>query len=1257
MVRMNADLEVKTEQGMSEGMAGDAVASTASESLSLSPALLRDVEQLLSAAMAITPLLTETTEQLQPMRAALTTVMGNLRICRHSIRRKKAPSIVPRLLIAGPAQTGKSAIVDFVLQHLTQAALDTGATTTISRETSPVVLRGEECNMSLDSMRKRSHSLLVRPHASTVGNLNMDSRCSYSAGHAKVGGLLCRKPSEVNGVEECDETEGIVCSLESVASGVNIMDRGNKLDSNHNPDYNVQQDAIFSFSLNDRARRKPSHGDEGRRGIPLLKFVEVSPLSETYFPQSLASDVASFCMDTTPSSCTVVISGGLETTIVDRMRSSQSGVVRNWLQGGQNKTHRPNGGTHALPSHSGARGSRRAATASEGVEPAAVCIEPFSWCRAPSWMLQETSGSIVRGEGDGASFVQVPDSLCAEAIFFTLPCEVVGTYRMATVMNKLFNPFGVPTEDDACDGAIGGERVSMLAEQQQQQQQRRRSRKKANCVHDEDDRETLCQLISDMTFYILTFSDAIIARSEGVHTTDRQLANRPPPMAGSLPELIALFQKEMRRVFGVHVNSWQVVPFSGPMSRVTRDALGAIYAKRFTGVEPLGTDETLPSVSSAFLPLLPVSSTASFPAPPVVGKTGLNLQLAISEYCDVVYGQRFKQCQHHFSPDQLEEIVLQHALSDMWQLSGAHQLLHTARCFEWNSLQHIVSHIAFSLVICSRQLQSVLPQVQESLWMQKKRLQNELKRRKRDNFVANMALRRLKEMHIPRQMIQGILHTIQERFEDVVIRFWWTLLTLLDEENVRCGVYHRDEAQLLPASCRHSLLMPSDLSMEARKRLCKLYRQFLSVYITQGYETQMSQLQSIIEETGRQTSNRTRRGVQRQLSDVEMTHGVVPGAASVLSPDSMHLVEDAKHHIPFVAENALGLKLTMQKELSLLVARLNTEVINYFMAELANAVHEFVKLCEMQLGDTKEKMLQLMTAVKPRQTFDPIELKLLRSLLSKISRLSLLELRPNQELEAFVTGLRSALCQDQVKMYVKLLDGGWNGQYTDCAANTVAYLAKSEEECDARRQQLPDRVLLRNSSFSQQLREYRDIAWAPMEMAELTLSSLNRVRKSTGVGVKHHPSMCDAAGTTVANPPVEACTVPVREPPTEDKDPLHVCNDVVASTSNPIWFFLVVWREVFSVMTFRPWMLLHNVRYATLLNKITLIFLKGQGRLQAVTKEESDKAEAKLRSLRQEMSLLREELPSLLQHLSTTAKGVAHEMKSLNAETFQSLSM
>ncbi|RNF07547.1 hypothetical protein TraAM80_03291 [Trypanosoma rangeli] len=1254
---MNAGLEVKTEQGESEGVAGTATASTALEPLPLSSALLRDVEQLLSAARAITPFLTETTEQLQPMRAALTTVMGNLRICRHCIRRKNAPSIVPRLLIAGPAQTGKSAIVDFVLQHLMQTTLDTGAATTISREASTVVLKDEECNMSLDSMRKRSHSLLVRPHSSTVGNHNMDPKCNYGASHAKAGGMLCRKPSGVNGVEECDETEGILCSSESVTSVVNIVGRGNRLGSTHNLDYGLQQDATDSSSLNDRARRRHSHGDEGRRSIPLLKFVEISPLPDVYLPHSMTSDVASICIDTTPSSCVVVVSGGLETTIVDRMRSSQSGVIRNWLRGGQKETHRPNDGVHALPSHSGACGGQRTATASEGVEQAAVYIEPCSLCRAPSWLLLETAGNIVRSEGDGVPFVQLPDSLCAEAIFFTLPCEVVGTYRMATVMNKLFDPFVVPTEDDACDGTIGGERVLILAEQQQQQQCRR-PRNKANCVHDEDDREALCQLISDMAFYILTFSDAIIARSEGVLTTDKQLANRPPPMAGSLPELIVLFQNEMRRIFGVHVNSWQVVPFSGPMSRVTSAAIRAIYEKRFTGVESLGADETLPSDSSAFSQLLPVDSTVSFPAPPVAGKTELNLQLAIAEYCDVVYGERFKQRQHRFSPDQLEELVWQHALSDMWQLSGARQLLHTVKCFEWNSLHHIVSHIAFSLVIFSRQLQSLLPKVQECLWMQKKHLQNELKRRKRENFMANMALRRLKEMHIPGQMIQGVLYMIEEHFEEVVIRFWWTLLTLLDEENVRFGVYRRGGAKMLSDSCRHPLLTPSDLSVAARKRLCKLYRRFLEVHMTQGYETQMSHLQSIIEEACRQTSNPTLCGGQRELSDAEAVHGLSPRTASVLPPDLVHLVEDARHHIPFVAKNARGLKRTMQKELSLLVARLNTEVINYFMAELANAMHGFDKLCEMQLEVSKETMLQLVTAVNPRQTFDAIELKLLRSLLSKIQRFTLLELRPDQELEAFVTGLRSALCQDQVKMYVKLLNGGWNGQCTDCAANTLAYLAKSEE-CDTQRQQQPpDRVMLRNSSFFHQLRGYRDIAWAPMEMTELTLPSPNRVRKSTRVGLKHHSSMDDAAGTTVANPLVEACTVPLREPPNEDdKVPLHVCNDVVASTSNPIWFFLVVWQEVFSVMTFRPWMLLHNVRYATLLNKITLIFLKGQGRLEAMVKEESDKAEAKLRSLSQEKTRLREELPSLLQHLSTTAEGVAHEMKSFNAETFRSLSM
>ncbi|RNF11706.1 uncharacterized protein Tco025E_06582 [Trypanosoma conorhini] len=1249
---MSADPEVSTEPGVPEEMAG-AAAPAAAPRLPLQSALLRDVEQLHSAVVQTASLLTETTEQLLPMRAALATLMSNLRLCRHCIRRKKANGIVSRLLIAGPAQSGKSAVLDFIFQPRAQTTLETAAMASISPGASTAVLVDGDCSTSLDSTRRRSLPPPVRFHAAPVGNYSMNRSSICSAAYGTIGGLLCKRPSGLNEVEECDEVEGILCPSESLTSAVNSPDRGSKLHSWQNPDDVVPQDATLSPFLGGRARRRQPRWNDGQRSRPFLKLVKVSPFPETHLTRSVSSDAASFCTDSTPFPCALVASGGFETTVVDRIRRSQSNTVVDWLRQGQNYRCCCLTNESCSPlSHSGASLllRRTAATSAVGVEPDCVSPGPSKLCPAHSWLLQEGAGGVVRGEHEGTSFVQLPDSLRAEAVFFTLPCELVGTHRMLAAVNKLFHPFAVRTEDDAA-----GEPATTLPGQQQCHH----PQKKAHCAHAADDREAIRQLISDMTCYVLTFSDAILVRSEGVHTTDKQLSNRPPPMAGSLPELIALFQKEMRRLFDVHVEDWQVIPFSGPMSRVTRDALTAIYEKRFTTARSLDVEETLPSASTAGSPLFPASSTALLPTPPVAGNTELNAQSAIAEYCDVVYGQRFKQRQDRLSPEQLEEVVWQHALRDMWRASGAQQLLRTARCFEWNFFQNTLFYLALSLVLCSRQLQLVLPQAQKSLRLQVKGAQNDLRRLKREDGRVSLVLRRLREECIPRQMSQVILHRVQEQFEELTLRFWWTLVTLLDEENVRYDVYRRGETQMLPSSPRYPPLTPSASSVEARERLCKRYRRFLGAYVAQRYETQMSQLQSIIREADARTGNATLvTGVNGCPNDAERTRELPSGAASVLAPDLPRPAEDVRHHIPFVEANARELKRTMRKELSLLVARLNTEVINYFMAELVIALPGFVKVCEVQRELAKRTMLQLVTAVNSGEAYDPTERKLLRSMLSEIPRFPLLEMRPNQELETFVTGLRSALCQDQVKLYVKQLDGGWDGQCAGCAATTSAYLAKSEEEGHTRQLRSLDFVQPRKSSFLRLLREHRDIAWAPMEVAELTPPSApSRVQRSGSVVFKRQPSTEDAAGAT-ATPAVDTYTVTAKKHPHEgDKATLNLYSDIVASRSNPIWFFLAVWQEALSAMTFSPWLLLHGVRYATLLNNITFILLKGQARLEAVTREESCKAEATLQSLWQEKRLLGEDLPSSLQHLSTTAKAVACEMKSLNADTFRSLSV
>ncbi|ESS69509.1 hypothetical protein TCDM_01787 [Trypanosoma cruzi Dm28c] len=1211
--------------------------------------LFMEVEQLANAVREPSTLLTDTTDKLIQMRALLKTMMDSLRNCRHCIRRGQALSRFPRLVVTGPSQSGKSTLIDFILQRRhAQTKLDSGAN---------AVSKAEECDKSEHSLRK---ILSPRPMNSSSTSLeshsvNRISDCSTS--FSKLGGLLFQKPNGMNGMDEHEELEGILCSSTSNASIFVPSERGNKPDTNHNVEDAAQHEASNLPFLNERSRWRYGRGNDGARIRQPLRLVKLASISGRRMSKSAGSDVFPGMDKNSPhGGSMVVISGRFDITIVDRIRRKK-GDAAHLLREGEKKFCDQANGIHSLTTKSGVSGSRQTNAPSASAGSVGAGVGPFNPCRAPFWLLQENVGGGVRWEGEGTTAVQLSDSLCAEAFFFTLPCEVVGTHRMVAIMNEFFEPFATLTEGDRCkDG--GGEHVTSPSNQQH----RNCSQEKKGCAHDEegDDYQSIFQLISDITFYVLTFSDAIVLRSEGVQTTDKQLVNRSPPMANSLPELVAMFQREMLRLFGIHVDSWQVIPFSGPMSRVTRDVLTEIYEARLARMDLLDADDGPPPTFSALEPLFSLNVSALLPITSGVVNTEGKLQLAITEFCDVMYGQRFKKSRGRFSPGQMEELVLQHALRDAWKDSGACQLLHTVRCFDWNSLHYTVSQIALSLVIWCRQMHLVLLQAQKFLWQRLKSLQSDLQRINRDDDRAKSAVRQLKEESIPRQMTQSIVFRVQKRFEELTIRFWWTLLTLLDEENVRYGVYRSGSAQMLTSTRSCPLLLPfSSLSMKARKRLCRQYHRFLDVYVTQRYQTQMSQLQSIIEEKNQNPGENTLGHAKQRSMDQEEIRYSLDADASTLPPNLGSLMEDMRHHIPFVAQNARELKLTMRKELSLLLARLNTEVINYFMAELANAFPALVKMCEVQRKIAKGKLLQLVTTVNSRETYDSAERRLLRSMLSEIPRLRLLEMRPDQELEAFVTGLRSSLCQDQLVLYVKHLDDGWNGQYAGCAAKTLAYLLKADWESDARQLRSVDYIQPQNATLLQQLREYQDVFWAPMEMTEMTPLPSDRGGNLACIEFGDQPSIDgttgkpkEASGTHVDN----GSSVSKELPQEGEKGSLMGSNDILVSKRNPIGFFLAVWQEVFSAMSFRPWILLHNVRYASLLNNITLIFLRGQARLESVLKERSCETEAVLRSVRHEMHLLGVELPSSLKRLSSRAIGAAHNMKKLNAETIISFS-
>ncbi|KEG11177.1 hypothetical protein DQ04_02891020 [Trypanosoma grayi] len=1011
--------------------------------------------------------------------------------------------------------------------------------------------------------------------------------------------------------------------------GAGRHDRGPKSDTNADTDYGTVSGGTQLPLLRERSRRRlVCDGEEEVRKVASFKFVTITPFLDVKPVRSTESDTITPSLASTQHRAVTVLPGSFDTNIMDQIRRKFGGVMfpRQNNDKLQHCTVRNSAPPQEITLAVGDGSGKPSLLHTPLIAPGRTTETDGNYQATP-WILQEVPGGVLRCQREGIPSYQRLETLCGETIMFTLPCDMVGTHHLMTALTDLFGPFAVRVPGDSLYGnTSGGDKVHAGAE-----------------TFVDDDAQRIRQLISDVTFYILTFSDAVLTRAEGALSLDEQLMGRPPPMVSSLTELVALFQKEMYQRYGVHVAPWQIIPYSGTMSHATRDALTAIFEARLARQGLVDTEDIVLSMSSADTQLFPLNTSCTSLLLPqsTTCSSGSCIHTAINTYCSVVYGQHFNTQKHTISAEQLEDIVWHYALNTTWEESGACQLLHTVKCFEGSAVQHYLSFAALCIAMWCRQMRMMLPQMRKILRGQKKRLRGELRVKREQRNAMMSALKQLKEEAIPRVMSQSIQFQLQERFEGLTVMFWWSLIDLLNEEN-KCIYKGQQNVKRFPpfSTCHVAPLLSSSQSVQARERLGQQYRIFMEFYVVQNYQRQMSQLRRIIAEEKRKADgSSTRLGVSTRSE-------VLTPSSSASVPSTFSLEEATRHHIPFVAQHALELKATMEKELTLQLARFNTEVINYFMAELAVAMLDIVTLCEQQRKEAKKKMMGVVRSIDYLNGYELAERKMLRSTLREFSRLGLAHLPPPRRLESFVTGLRSALCEDQILLIVKHLEEDEERQQAMCAPRTTAYLAKAERENHDRLLRPTEVVHPLNARLLQQMRLHEGLFWAPVEIEDVTPLPEKWMRKSTSVGMEE--------GNSKAAAPLRGLTGCADDLP--QRQWCWDLDDDEAPT-NPLWFILRVWQEVLSVMSFRPWVVLHSVRYATLLNNICLIFLKGHARLDKVLNDDTRDLESALCRARKEAYRLEVDVPDALQRLSSTAATVAHDLKSADGENIMGAGM
>eukprot|EP00796_Vickermania_ingenoplastis_P010147 gene10147-7104_t len=257
------------------------------------------------------------------------------------------------------------------------------------------------------------------------------------------------------------------------------------------------------------------------------------------------------------------------------------------------------------------------------------------------------------------------------------------------------------------------------------------------------------QALATQAIFVLTRSESVFNAADGLSAGASRRTSSPPPIAHSTEDLVKRFKAQVRELYGVTLHEWQVIPFSAATCQVVRDVLYAHFQEKLGGEVHAARSEAgsergletmhLSTSTSTFMndgagagsgvtPAGLSPSTTNTDVPPALSQSlsgraeavtltnitvaprGPSLSLAVTRYCDEVYGHAFKdRAEGKMTNEELQAMVVVHAKDVMWKQSGAELVVHMARSVHQQSATYILSHSATSVAVWAAQLLPLLP--------------------------------------------------------------------------------------------------------------------------------------------------------------------------------------------------------------------------------------------------------------------------------------------------------------------------------------------------------------------------------------------------------------------------------------------------------------------------------------------------------------------------------------------------------------------
>ncbi|SCU65863.1 uncharacterized protein TEOVI_000023700 [Trypanosoma equiperdum] len=1224
------------------------------------------VKRLMDIAVEFNGLLTDSSEKLLRLRRSLNSTLEILNTSMKGLKEMRRPSgCLPSMVVAGATESGKSTVADFLLRCATCSFSDDSPMT--KNDDSPAVNTCGTVSSPYTSMSLQECSFRKGSCACSTTNIS-DANAAQNSRARAASTKPCRVSMDPRTERSCMASPRILyspgrCTIPSAASSFRVVPR--------DPEIGAPQcqtpSVLPSLWTQERALRRFEYPEDDSKSGTLSRVVNFSHLSSSRGRRQREGDTLSTYQAPTPVRVSTIRPGAYDVTIQERICALQKSPRKSLIRDKPSPQRRCT--LPMCPSKSWC--------SSEKLYASSIHSSQSGVSRSSPWLLKELASEVVWSERGAMSSYQLPDLLLGDGLLYTVPCEVIGTQHMVESVGNLFSPFTQRIDDDNSSEMLSSSFSSSRAVSKHETHPTRENQwQSMEGSSKESESQKIRQLIADMTFFVITFTDAVLMREAGASINDVQLIQRPPPMASSIPELIELFQENMMKLFGVAVSSWQVIPYSGTVSHATHSVLSALYNDKLRRLSLAAAEEKqeTPARNSQNRERVPsLSPSALTESDAGVGGGGVSrsndrsceeesARTAVEAYCRVVFGANYGNRKEQLPPQQLEQLVLYDAVNSMWNKSGAQQLLRAVRVFEKNTELSVFTRVAVSLVIWCHQLRTVLVRARKSATRRSRSIRMNLTKVQNLDNVVREALGGFKEIPVPRVVVRDFETVVQRKFKSVTVAFWGKVLDLLDEAYEDMNDDHLTKRRPVVRRCPLPS-GPSDVSLAVRKRLLTEFRDLHRHFISLDYRKQIQQLRAIIAEQAMRIRNvaaaKTKETVGARLEGAdavvlelvaETRRETIGGfAATKVSATA----EDMRHHIPYVEDNARELKVIMERELTLRLSRFNTEIINYLMQELSEAIPDIAQVCGAQRDVMDLKLVQLFALLKMHECSDRINWNALDSKREQLANCSLLNMQPLGSLEPFVTGLRTSVVEDQI-MLMLVGEGFFGTDEVKCGGRTLSYLGKCENRiCALQRRDLR---LAMNLSCGRPLQSHfqnDDLLYTPAKPEDL-ISSLGCWTDNITNVPHDEATSVSTAISEVTSFSDGSCDAPGNESAKQNRLESDCRWSSTHPSLNPLWFILAVWQQTLSSMTFRPWFQLDGVNHATLLSSVGTLFTSSCEGLRAQLRGEVRHLEDALRVEHREKSRVESRILKALRRLSTNAVSVANDFTRLRKGVFVS---